>query len=185
MTRRRAFLAGAVTLLAAPFAAIAQPAGRGFRVGVLIHGAPQDWSDSVAALKQRLRELGYVEGANVTFEMRWSQGDRNDLPRLAADLVHGGVDLIVTMTTPAALAATRATSTIPIVMCGVAQPVELGLVPSLAHPGAMRRAIRIIPGRVPDQAAPASQRSRPQDFQGRRAASGRESRFEHPRSGGN
>src|SRR5262245_16926399 len=135
MTRRRAFLAGAVTLLAAPFAAIAQPAGRGFRVGVLIHGAPQDWSDSVAALKQRLRELGYVEGANVTFEMRWSQGDRNDLPRLAADLVHGGVDLIVTMTTPAALAATRATSTIPIVMCGVAQPVELGLVPSLAHPG--------------------------------------------------
>jgi ABC-type uncharacterized transport system substrate-binding protein len=67
--------------------------------------------------------------------MRWSEGERDKLPRLAADLVHGRVDLIVTMTTPAALAETKATSTIPIVMCGVAQPVELGLVISLAHPG--------------------------------------------------
>jgi putative ABC transport system substrate-binding protein len=124
-----------LALLAAPLAAEAQPAGKGFRVGVLIHGVPRDWSDSVAALRERLRELGYVEGANVAFEMRWSEGKRDELPQLATDLVHARVDLIVTMTTPAALAATKATSMIPIVMCGVAQPVELGLVQSLAHPG--------------------------------------------------
>ena len=124
-----------LAFLAALSAAEAQPAGKVVRVGVLIHGAQPSWSEDIAVFKQRLKELGYVEGANVTFEMRWSQGNRGDLPRLAADLVHGGADLIVTMTTPAALAATKATSTIPIVMCGVAQPVELGLVMSLAHPG--------------------------------------------------
>jgi putative tryptophan/tyrosine transport system substrate-binding protein len=101
-------------------------------IGVLLVAAPG--SDRFWRLfREDLQKLGYVEGRSVKFEFR--SGQVNQLPELAADLVALKVDLIVTWYTPAALAAKRATSEIPIVMAAVGDPVETGLVQSLARPG--------------------------------------------------
>ena len=104
-----------------------------YRVGVLAlgNGAGRDFD----AFRDRLNSLGYAEGRNLLFERRSAGGQSERLPALAADLARLNVDVIVTITTPAALAAKAATSTIPIVMAGSANPVELGLVASLARPG--------------------------------------------------
>jgi len=82
-----------------------------------------------------MRELGYVEGSRYTVEHRWADGDFARLPKLAAELVGLNPDLIVTGGTPAALAAKKATTAIPVVFCGVTDPVGSGLVQSLARPG--------------------------------------------------
>jgi putative ABC transport system substrate-binding protein len=82
-----------------------------------------------------MRELGYVEGQNVTFEPRWAQDDNDRLSKLAAELVSLKVDVIVTAASTSALAAKRATATIPIVMATGSDPVALGLVASLRQPG--------------------------------------------------
>lgn len=82
-----------------------------------------------------LRELGWIEGQNISVESRWAAGRDDLLPSLAADLVRRNVDIIVTSSTPAALAAKQATSKIPIVITFVADPVGSGLVASLARPG--------------------------------------------------
>ena len=89
----------------------------------------------VAAFRERLGQLGYVEGQNLHLETRFADAERDRLPGLAADLVRLNMHVIVTITTPAARAAKAATTTIPIVMAGSADPVALGLVASLAHPG--------------------------------------------------
>jgi putative ABC transport system substrate-binding protein len=86
-------------------------------------------------LRQRLRELGYVEGQNVAFESRFGEGKPDRLPRLAAELIGLKADVIVTSGTPATQAAKQATRTIPIVMTNNADPVGAGLVASLARPG--------------------------------------------------
>jgi putative ABC transport system substrate-binding protein len=121
--------------LAAPLAAGAQPAGRA-RIAMLETSAPDParvaWWD---AFRQRMRELGYVEGQNVTFEARFAEGRIERLPALAAQFVKMKVDVIVTGGTPAAQAAKRATTSIPIVMATGADQVGLGIVAGLARPG--------------------------------------------------
>jgi len=86
-------------------------------------------------LREGLRELGYVEGQNFAFELRSADGNADRLPELAAELVRLQVDVIVAAYTPCALAAKRATTSIPIVMAAVADPIGSGLVQSLARPG--------------------------------------------------
>jgi putative tryptophan/tyrosine transport system substrate-binding protein len=134
---RRTFLAGTVAvLLTAPLAAEAQQAGKVWRIGLLDYavsdpGGAARWK----AFRERLRELGYVEGQNVAFEARWGDGQVGRLRGLAAELIDGKVDVLVTAGTEAALAAKQATSSIPIVMATGGDPVKLGLVASLARPG--------------------------------------------------
>ncbi len=133
--RRREFLLGITlgwTTLANPPWAGAQPVpGKLVRVGVLAH----EWWPPIESLRDGLRELGYVEGRNLKFEYRLAEGRNERYPTLAAELVAIPVDVIVTWATPAALAAKRATSTIPIVMGAIGDPVRVGVVSNLARPG--------------------------------------------------
>jgi putative ABC transport system substrate-binding protein len=135
---RRTFLAGTgAVLLATPLAAEAQQARKVWRIGFL--GPPPVAGGLVQAFQQGLRDLGYVEGQNVKIEYRYTdvalQGHTELFPRLAAELVRLKPDVLVVSVTEAAVAAKNVTSTIPIVMVSVADPVGSGLVSSLAHPG--------------------------------------------------
>ncbi len=105
-----------------------------FRIGVLSPGCSPP-APLFRTLLQGLRDLGYTEGENVSIEWRYSKGKSEDFANLAAELAHMDVDVIVAMSTPAALAAKRATRTTPIVMLYVADPKGTGLVASLAQPG--------------------------------------------------
>jgi len=128
---RRTFMAGVAGVLAAPLTAEAQPAGKVWRIG-LIAVAPASPMD---ALSQGLRELGYVEGQNLIIERRYSEGRAERFSEFAAELARAKVDLIIVNTTPAALAAKKATTTIPIVFPTAIDPVAAGVVASLARPG--------------------------------------------------
>jgi putative ABC transport system substrate-binding protein len=130
-------LALGALLLALSVPAAAQQAGKVYRIGILAGSAQAlNWQPRNEALQQGLRELGYVEGQNVILESRYAEGNVALLPDLASELVHSKVDLIVAASDPAAQAAKHATTTIPIVMVGVGtDPVEVGLVGSLARPG--------------------------------------------------
>jgi len=133
---RRAFLATlGGGLLAAPLAAGAQPAGKLWRIGYLDQGSTAGSRPYVDGLRRGLRDLGWIEGRNIAVEPRFAEGKTDQLPTLAAELVRLKVDLIVTSSTPAALAAKRATTTIPIVIGFAADPVGSGIVASLARPG--------------------------------------------------
>ena len=131
---RRAFVAGLGAVLAAPLGAGAQ-ASKVYQIGYLDLARASDGQSDLEAFTQRLRDLGYAEGRNVSINSRWADGNRDRLTSLAAELVELKVDAIVTITTPAAQAAKAATATIPIVMAGAFEPVKLGLVTSLARPG--------------------------------------------------
>ena len=133
--RRRDFIKVIAGLAAAwPLAARAQtPAGKIYRLGFLQPGKPPE--PLVEALRERLKELGYREGHNITYEYRWAEGKNERLAELAKELVEVKVDVITTLSTPAALAAKNVTKTIPIVFTGVGDPVGAGVVPSLSHPG--------------------------------------------------
>ena len=121
--------------LAAPLAAGAQqPPGRVARIGVLLNLYPSDAAPP-QALRQGLRDLGYVEGQNLVIDWRYQSGQTDRLPILAAELVSLKPDVIVADVTTAIRAAMQATSTIPIVMASSADAVGSGLVSNLGHPG--------------------------------------------------
>ena len=131
--KRRDFITLLGAAAAWPITARAQQAGKIWRLGLLQPGAPPE--PLVDAIRARLRELGYVEGRDLTVEARWAEGKLERLDALAAELVSLNVDVIVAFTTPAALAARHATNTIPIVFTAVGDPVGAGVVASLARPG--------------------------------------------------
>jgi ABC-type uncharacterized transport system substrate-binding protein len=133
---RRGFIVGVLSGIAAPITVGAQQAARIPRIGMLGLGSPTpDIIASNESFRQGLRELGYVEGRNVTIEWRWAEGRLEQLPGLAAELVQLPVDVIVVGATSSARAARNATTTIPIVMTMIPDPVAAGLVQSLARPG--------------------------------------------------
>jgi putative tryptophan/tyrosine transport system substrate-binding protein len=134
MDRRRFLLTSLAGALAAPLAAGAQRAVSPRRVGVLLALLGPD-SKEAEALRQGLRDAGYAEGRDVVIEWRSANGDYARLPQLAADLVKGKVDVIIADITVATQAAKHATSSIPIVMAIVADPVGSGLVANLSKPG--------------------------------------------------
>jgi putative ABC transport system substrate-binding protein len=125
----------AVILLVGATIAEAQETGKIFRIGFLDPTNASGMAARMDAFRQELSKLGWIEGKNIAFEYRFAELKPERVPELAAELVRLKVDLIVTSGNPPALAAQKATSTIPILMMGVADPVALGLVDSLARPG--------------------------------------------------
>jgi ABC-type uncharacterized transport system substrate-binding protein len=121
----------ALSLLVAPPASDAQPPGQVAQIGILAN-AP--WPP-LETFRHALCALGHAEGQNLTMVYRWAQGRAERFPALAAELVQLPVDVILMWGTPAALAAKQALAAIPIVMGSIGDPVEAGLVGSLAHPG--------------------------------------------------
>jgi putative ABC transport system substrate-binding protein len=132
---RRTFLALAGGLLAAPFTAEAQHAGKIYRVGMLETRSATLNAANVDAFRQGMRELGYKQGQNLEIVYRSADGRDERFPALAGELVRLKVDLILTRGTPAALAAKRATGSIPVVMAASGDPVGSRIVTSLARPG--------------------------------------------------
>jgi len=125
----------ALALLAAPFAAEAQPAADVPRIGVLFVGSRGDTSQTMEAFRQALRGLGYVEGRNITIEYRFAEGRLERSFDLASELARLPVDVIVAPGTALAQAARKATTTIPIVLVTAGNPVGDGLIKSFARPG--------------------------------------------------
>ena len=105
------------------------------RIGILEPTTSASISARIEAFRQGLRELGYVEGKNITIEYRYADGKSERIPDLAAELVNLKVDLIVTSQTPTVLAIKKVSSTIPIVFFFLSFPVENGIVNSFARPG--------------------------------------------------
>jgi putative tryptophan/tyrosine transport system substrate-binding protein len=134
--RRRDFIRVITgTVVAWPFAARAQQRGKVARIGFLGATSLSGFRRQVEGFRLGLRDLGYIESANIVIEYRWAEGKYERLPELAADLVRSDVDVIVTHGAPGSLAAKRATATVPIVMAVTGDPVAMGLVASVARPG--------------------------------------------------
>ena len=136
MIARRSFitlLGGAAA--AWPLAAGAQQAGKLPTIGFLVTGTPSSHGQWIAALVQRLHELAWIEGRTVAIEYRWAEGRTERFDEIAAEFVRRKVDVIVTSSTAAIVAAKQATSVIPIVFAAAGDPVGVGLVASLARPG--------------------------------------------------
>jgi putative tryptophan/tyrosine transport system substrate-binding protein len=135
--RRREFitLLGS-TAAAAPFASLAQrQSGTVPRIGFLARTSADSLSPLLDSFRQGLRDLGWIDGKNISIEYQFGDGQLSRLGELANELVRRNVDVIVTVDTPPTQAAQKATSTIPIVIAVSADPVGAGLVTSLAHPG--------------------------------------------------
>ena len=134
--RRRAF----ITLMGGaaaswPLAAHAQQANKSRRIGFLGNSTAALEANLLAPFHAELRARGYQEGRNIEIEYRWAEGQYERLPKLVAELLAAKVELIVTAGTPATLAVKRATTSVPLVMIAVGDPVGNGIVPSLARPG--------------------------------------------------
>ncbi|MBI3370735.1 MAG: ABC transporter substrate-binding protein [Betaproteobacteria bacterium] len=135
--RRKLVIALGAGALAAPLGSFAQQQGKVWRVGFLSYRRVEisDSDFAYGPFRQGMRELGYVEGKNLVIEWRSAEGKTERLPALAAELVRMKVDLIVAAGTPAVAVAQKATTTIPIVMASILDPVGSGFVASLARPG--------------------------------------------------
>src|SRR6516162_1218685 len=135
--RRREFIAGLGGAAACPLVARAQQADRVRHVGALMNGDPGDavGQGDLTAFRQGLMELGWIEGRNIDIELRWPGGDVERAQAFAKELVGLRPDVLLVRTTPAADALKKETSTIPIVLVNVVEPVEQGFVQSLARPG--------------------------------------------------
>ena len=134
--RRTVILVVGSFLLASPFVSQAQKPSKAWRIGFLSGGATPANGAPPAALRRSLEELGYVDGKNLAFLGRWAEANHERLPGYASELVGLDVDLLITMGAPAAEAAKKATSTIPIVFVAPGDAADTGLVASLARPGA-------------------------------------------------
>ena len=124
-----------LSLLTAPLTSTAQQAAKVPRLGLLIPGSSSAFAPRIEAFRYGLRDLGYVEGRNITMEYRFAEGKDDRLPALVAELIRLQVDIIVTDGEAAIRAAQHATTTIPIVMAVSGDPVGIGHVASLARPG--------------------------------------------------
>jgi putative ABC transport system substrate-binding protein len=129
--RRREFIAGLGGAAAWPLDALAQQSGKVWRMGFIAHGHESFYD----ALFEGLREYGYEEGRNLMVERRYARGQVERFKEFAADMVRLNVDIVVVVTTPAALAVMNATKTIPIVHPNAIDPLDTGLIVSLARPG--------------------------------------------------
>jgi putative ABC transport system substrate-binding protein len=133
---RRNFIAligGAVA--AWPFAARAQDAGRKHLIGFLGNSTAALEANLVGPFRDGLRALGYEQGRNLAIEYRWAEGRYERFPTLIAELIASKIDVIVTAGTPATLAVKKATTSIPLVMIAVGDPISTGIVQNLRHPG--------------------------------------------------
>ena len=135
--RRREFIAGLAGAAAWPMVARAQQADRIRHVGALMNGDPGDavGQGDLTAFRQGLKELGWIEGRNIDIELRWPGGDVERAQSFAKELVGLRPDVLLARTTPAVDALKKQTSTIPIVLVNVVEPVEQAFVQSLARPG--------------------------------------------------
>ncbi len=132
-----AFIAMLILALAALIAPLATQAqqGKAHRIGYVGNSSPSREPTLLAAFRDELRALGYVEGQNIHIEYRWAEGRYERFPDFMAELIRLKVEVIVVAGTPAVLAAKQATKTIPIVMAVIGDALEAGVVPSLARPG--------------------------------------------------
>jgi putative tryptophan/tyrosine transport system substrate-binding protein len=133
--KRREFITLVVGAAAWPLTARAQQAGKLPTIGFLGSSTPSAMSQWVAAFVRRLRDLGWIEGRTIAIEYRWAEGRSASAEEIAAEFVRLKVDIIVTSGTPQVLAAKQATAVIPIVFAAAGDPVDTGLVASLARPG--------------------------------------------------
>jgi putative ABC transport system substrate-binding protein len=134
--RRREFIFALLSGAAAwPLGVRAQQAGKVWRIGMLETISPELNAANFDALRNGLRYLGYIEGQNLTIEYRSADGQEERFPQLASELVRAKVDVIVTRGTPAAFAAKKATTTIPVVMAASGEPLASGVISGLARPG--------------------------------------------------
>ena len=135
MVDRRSVVLGLAAVLAGPITGAAQPPAKAVRIGRLSPARPETDAPFLDAFRKGLHELGWIEGRHYVLEGRFAEGKAERLPHLAADLVRRGVDVILAGSNPGALAAKRATPSVPIVMVTTGDPVEGGVVSSLARPG--------------------------------------------------
>ncbi len=135
MNNRRKLMIAVGAGLLATRSAYPQSAGKVPKVGYVGNATPALETALVDGFRLGLRERGYIEGKNIDIQYRWANGKIDAMPAVIAELIALKVDVLITAGTPAALAAKKATATVPIVMAAVGDAVDSGIVPSLARPG--------------------------------------------------